>query len=50
MKFYNLMINECRWKIVKDKKKVWMIRVFVIYFIDFEGMKIDSVFMECCVE
>lgn len=27
-----------------------MIRVFVIYFIDFEGMKIDSVFMECCVE
>lgn len=34
----------------KDKKKVRMIRVFVIYFTDSEGMKTDSVSMECCAE
>lgn len=27
-----------------------MIRVFVIYFTDSEGMKTDSVSMECCAE
>lgn len=27
-----------------------MIRVFVIYFTDSEGMKTDTVSMECCVE
>lgn len=27
-----------------------MVRVVVVYFKDFEGKKIDIVFMECCVE
>lgn len=49
-KSHNLMTNECRWKTAKDKKKVRMIRVFVIYFTDSEGMETGSVSMECCAE
>lgn len=47
---HNLMTNECRWKTPRDKKRVRMVRVVVVYFTDSEGKKTDTVSMECCAE
>lgn len=47
---HNLMNNECRWKKPKDKKKVRMVKVVIVFHTDPEGIETDSVSMECCAE
>lgn len=47
---HNLMKNECPYKTSKDKKKVRMIRVAILFYTDPQGNETDSVSMECCVE
>ena len=47
---HNLLNNRCPYKTARDKKRVRMVRVTIIYYTDALKKSTDSVEKECCCE